>query len=326
MTLAGSAVKSLISFLEWVSSVWRYESLCQWYTSTSTKGDVRVRWFEALSVLSVPPPPTPIRIKGGIIYSSETNPAIQIRCSISFVKHSTNLFKETTCLLHRIKLYLIINIILIYTTSQSNKKELRLPTLDCTLSCLSVWVTKVTLCFRRNVGSGWGARDRWSSAAGGSPVGAHGRPERVPLGVSACPRSSTEPGGGSGSLTTASGEQNGPEPPVSASSSYSETKSEPVKQKQQTLRTLRNEWRVSQLLFHHILVKDHLTCVSERFSFCAVFTLSPASKYLCLLKTFSSLRICFGVNFVRTRRGGASLSTPLLSSTEWHSEDAASLS
>lgn len=59
-----------------------------------------------------------------------------------------------------------------------------------------------------------------------------------------------------------------------------------------------------------------------RLSFWAVFTLSPASRYLCLLKIFSSLLICSVVNLVRTRRCWASS----ISSTERHSEEVASLS
>jgi len=73
-----------------------------------------------------------------------------------------------------------------------------------------------------------------------------------------------------------------------------------------------------------------LTCVSVRLSLCAVFTLSPPSRYLCLLKIFSSLLICSGLNFVRTRRCAASFSASLPSSTERHpeeeEEEAASLS
>lgn len=74
-------------------------------------------------------------------------------------------------------------------------------------------------------------------------------------------------------------------------------------------------------------VKSAFTWVSERLSFCAVVTRSPASKYLCLLKIFSNLLICSGVNLVRTRRCGPSVSASHpLSSTERHSDDAASLS
>lgn len=70
-----------------------------------------------------------------------------------------------------------------------------------------------------------------------------------------------------------------------------------------------------------------LTWVSVRLSFCAVLIRSPASKYLFLLKIFSSLLICSVVNFVRTRRCGPSVSASHpLSSTERHSGDAASLS
>lgn len=65
------------------------------------------------------------------------------------------------------------------------------------------------------------------------------------------------------------------------------------------------------------------TWVSVRPSLCAVFILSPASRYLCLPKIFSSLAICSVVNLVRTRRCCGSFS---VSSTEGHSEEAASLS
>ena len=65
------------------------------------------------------------------------------------------------------------------------------------------------------------------------------------------------------------------------------------------------------------------TWVSVRLSFCAVFNLSPASRYLCLAKIFSSLPICSVVNLVRTRRCCDSFS---VSSTERHSEEVASLS
>lgn len=125
-----------------------------------------------------------------------------------------------------------------------------------------------------------------------------------------------------------------PEPHASVSSCDSETRSEPPWQKE---RMWLETAMANSFSNHGGSVRKNIsddddeatedlcpTWVSDRLRLCAVWTLSLASRYLCLLKIFSNFSICLGVNLVLILRWAPpSLSPSLPSSME---EAAASLS